>query len=220
VDDDVEFCQGYFEELMLQFATEPHLAGTGGVTLGAPNPRRNLVLDFIGLTSKTPGKLMSTGVASPTFVETENTLAVDWLPGCSMSFRLESVGELRFDLNRTDLPLGEDVDFTARLAMVGRLTHNHKAKLFHNLSPVNRDIERDMYRQDVIHRWTLAEQCIGRVTKMGVVSGTVSLAAIQFLAALLRLSISNLSNGIYALIGLFQVLRLGGLSENKKRYRR
>ncbi len=219
-DDDVEFLEGYFERIQEIFAFEDDVVGVGGVTLGAADPTRNIILDFFGLTSKRPGQLLRTGIASPTFVERSETREVSWLPGCSMSFRASAVKGMKFDQNRTDLPLGEDVDFTARLGMRGKLVHNHRARLVHNMSPVNRDEVKDMFRQDVIHRWTLAEQGIGGVTKIGVIYGTLAVAGVQLVSSVVRGSKAALDNFSFTLIGLAQVLRWGGLNANKGRHSR
>jgi GT2 family glycosyltransferase len=63
---------------------------------------------------------------------------VDWLSGCSMSFRRRVFDRLRFDEGLPGYGLGEDVDLTYRVAQMGRLVVTPAARLQHLQSPTNR----------------------------------------------------------------------------------
>ena len=68
----------------------------------------------------------------------ESILKVDWLSGCSMSYRLEQIRGKFFSEEFSDYSLMEDLDFSFSLNEFGQLIYLPSAKLKHNISQVNR----------------------------------------------------------------------------------
>jgi len=68
----------------------------------------------------------------------ESTLEVNWLSGCSMSYRLEGIKGKFFSEEFSDYSLMEDLDFSFSLHKFGQLIYLPSAKLKHNISQANR----------------------------------------------------------------------------------
>jgi GT2 family glycosyltransferase len=68
----------------------------------------------------------------------ESTLEVNWLSGCSMSYRLEGIKGKFFSEEFSDYSLMEDLDFSFSLNEFGQLIYLPSAKLKHNISQANR----------------------------------------------------------------------------------
>lgn len=68
----------------------------------------------------------------------ESILEVDWLSGCSMSYRLEGIKGKYFSEEFSDYSLMEDLDFSFSLNGLGKLIYLPSAKLKHNVSQTNR----------------------------------------------------------------------------------
>jgi len=173
IDDDVELEPEYIEELMKAFEMEPSLVGAGGLIKGGNRKRATLFARIGGRDSIHPGRVLSTGFNIGAH-ETPFDVDVDWLPGCSMSFRLALISGLAFDERRVGYAIGEDADFGLRASARGILRHLHAARLHHHQSPVNRHKRPLLVRMAVAHRWSLAEDNLGRVSKSMVVYGTLT----------------------------------------------
>ena len=78
---------------------------------------------------------------------------VQFLSGCSMSFRRELFDEFSFSEDYKGYGLGEDKDFCCRVSRVYRLMINPAAKLDHHESPQMRHAERQRGRESVVHRF-------------------------------------------------------------------
>ena len=68
----------------------------------------------------------------------------DWLPGCCMSYQRDKIGSLEFNEYLQDGPtrgyaLGEDVDFSLRAALKGKLLFNSNDVIEHHQAPSVRD---------------------------------------------------------------------------------
>jgi GT2 family glycosyltransferase len=173
IDDDVEMERLYIDELDRAFEADDQLVGAGGMVLGGNRRRPRLTAVLGGRDSHKPGSVIRTGFNIGAH-ETPSLLAVEWLPGCSMSFRVARIGQHRFDEQRTGYAIGEDVDFGMKMASEGMLLHVPSARLVHHQSPVNRMLRSEITRMAVHHRWQLAEDRLGRVSKLFVVLGTLS----------------------------------------------
>ncbi|WP_159630969.1 glycosyltransferase family 2 protein [Arthrobacter sp. 8AJ] len=172
IDDDVELEGTYLEELMDAFELDDALVGAGGLIKGGNRKNPTLFARLGGRDSATPGKVLSTGFNIGAH-ETPYDVEVEWLPGCSMSFRLSKIAGLRFDERRVGYAIGEDADFGLRASARGALRHVHKARLYHHQSPVNRHKRPLLVRMAIAHRWSLAEDNLGRVSRPMVVYGTL-----------------------------------------------
>lgn len=209
IDDDVELEPGYIQELMNAFETDSSLVGAGGLILGGNRKKARLFARIGGRDSLVPGTVLSTGFNIGAH-ETPFDVDVDWLPGCSMSFRLAMIHGLAFDERRVGYAIGEDADFGLRASSRGALRHVHLARLHHHQSPVNRHKRPLLVRMAIAHRWTLAEDNLGRVRRSMVVYGTV----MESFTYLLRFAVSRLQD---RLAWDCFVACVGGLSDIARR---
>ncbi|WP_436066124.1 glycosyltransferase family 2 protein [Arthrobacter sp. LjRoot14] len=176
VDDDVELEPGYIDELLNAFEKDASLVGAGGLIKGGNRTKASLVARLGGRDSVHPGKVLPTGFNIGAH-ETPFDVDVDWLPGCSMSFRLEMIDGLSFDERRVGYAIGEDADFGLHARTRGTLRHVHSARLHHHQSPVNRHKRPLIVRMAVAHRWSLAADHPVRVRRAMVVYGTLTESA-------------------------------------------
>lgn len=187
IDDDVEVEPEYIHELMKAFEMDPSLAGAGGLIKGGNRKKATLFARLGGRDSVRPGRVLPTGFNIGAH-ETPFDVDVDWLPGCSMSFRLAMIDGLTFDERRVGYAIGEDADFGLRAKARGKLRHVHSARLHHHQSPVNRHKRPLLVRMAVAHRWSLAEDELGSVRRSMVVYGTLTESATYLLRFVLSRS--------------------------------
>jgi GT2 family glycosyltransferase len=95
---------------------------------------------------------------------------VDWLSGCSMSFRASVFEHIRFDERRTGNGVGEDVDFCLRASAYGRILWLSDATLEHHQSPINRFGARKSGYSTIDHRLLLASDRLHTVRRSRVVA--------------------------------------------------
>jgi GT2 family glycosyltransferase len=180
IDDDVELDHDYLAGLMQALERDPSLVGVGGMVLGGNRGRPSRPALLTGRDSLTPGAVTRMGFNVGAH-ETPTPVDVEWLPGCSMSFRLSAINGLSFDESREGYAIGEDVDFGLKASARGRLQHVPTARLVHHLSAVNRHRRAELTRMAVVHRWALARDQLGSVTKVGVIFGTLAECVTYFL---------------------------------------
>lgn len=184
LDDDVEVEGPYFLELNKAFKARKDLVGAGGMVLGGSNPKATLLGRISGRESNKPGAVLRSGYNIGAHEYPEIT-QMDWLPGCSMSFRMSKIAGLTFDERRAGYAMGEDVDFGLQASERGQILHIPSAKLTHHLSPTNRERQTEMLRLATIHRWQLACDKRGKVSKLAVVLTTYLEAMTYFAKGLI-----------------------------------
>lgn len=205
IDDDVELDSSYVVSLMRAFGDNDELAGAGGAVVGAPY-RRPGTLARLGLRQSLKlGSVLKSGYNIGCF-DSPEPRQVDWLPGCSMSFRLSKIRGLSFDERRTGYALGEDVDFGLKVAQNGRLEHCPEAKLVHHLSNANRLAQSRIARMGVLHRWTLAKDFPNRVSKLAVTYSALSEAAASYYSGVRCLDFARIRCASSVMAGLYSVL--------------
>ena len=163
LDDDCVVEPGYFGALHNTFR-ELRVCGAGGLVIGTTSPFA-VLSHAPKLAARFQGRLLPTahniGVWAPI-----GHMVVDWLPGCSMSFRAELIRGFRFDELRGDYSLGEDVDFSARVSQSrGRLVVNPKAKVNHLRAGYGRPDPVEFAVRDVRSRLSLARSGIGNARR-------------------------------------------------------
>jgi len=163
MDDDVVVEPGYVNAALSVFARNPDVAGVGAVVTNEPPVHLVRVKAFFGLWSTRPGVVLPSG---------RNVVGhfdggpwprdVEWLSGCAMSYRLDRIGELRFD-ERLMAPWGDDVDFGFRVSRRRRLVVDGTARLAHYPSPVGRTRVglQARSRVSVLHAWVLEHRADG-----------------------------------------------------------
>ncbi len=137
VDDDVVPEPDYFSAIEHEFECRPDVLGVGGRITNLPNHKPDRLHRFLLQDSVREGVVLPSGVNILVFQETD-VCPVQWLSGCSMSFRRSVFSRLSFDTRKTGYSHGEDVDFTFRLAQMGSVVSTPHARLAHLCSPVNR----------------------------------------------------------------------------------
>lgn len=209
IDDDVEMEPDYFLQIVKAFEEDARLVGAGGLIKGGNRKKARLFARLGGRDSVIPGRVLPTGFNIGAH-ETPFDVDVEWLPGCSMSFRRKSIAGLKFDEGRTGYAIGEDADFGLRALTRGTLRHVHSARLHHHQSPVNRHKRPLLVRMAVAHRWSLAEDKLGRVRRSMVVYGTLT----ESLTYLLRFVLSRSHDKLWLECS---VAGLAGLSDIAKK---
>lgn len=203
-DDDVILGSTYFELLRGFFRTNRPVGAGGLVNVASPS-RPHKLFTTIGIHTNKPGVILPNGFATGSD-EVRDTHRVEWLPGCAMSYDLERIGGMRFDERRAYYPIGEDVDFSCRAAARGPLFHVGSAELFHNLSPVNRVGANKWVREDVWHRWAMAEDGLGGVKRGPVITSSILFALLYIAGGALRRNRSHIGMGLSAILGLWEVV--------------
>jgi GT2 family glycosyltransferase len=89
------------------------------------------------LDSPKTGRVLPSG-RNPLVVDVHSVTEVDWLSGCSMSFRRDVFETFSFNEEFKGYGLGEDVEFSYRVRQLGRLLVTPDARIEHLQSPVNR----------------------------------------------------------------------------------
>jgi GT2 family glycosyltransferase len=151
VDDDVVLETGYVGAIEAIFDTDPLVLGVGGRITNLPDHTPRLLWRLFLLDSVRGGAILRSGVNVLPFGVPDRG-RVEWLSGCSMSFRRSVFAELSFDLGMEDDSLGEDVDFTTRVARRGHLCIADRARLAHLSSIVNRENKHRRARREIVAR--------------------------------------------------------------------
>jgi len=150
LDDDVVLERGYLEAIAAVYENDPYAAigGVGGAQVPDPTPResrlRRAVCRTFLLESYGDGRLKRSGRPSYLLSPTEEC-AVEFLSGCNMSYRREVLSELDFDERLCGYALGEDLDFSYRVARRWALVATPAARCDHRQAKGGRP-ETDAFR--------------------------------------------------------------------------
>jgi GT2 family glycosyltransferase len=188
VDDDVLLDPRYLECLAETFEglNAETVVGAGGLITNLPprSPRwwwRAALLDSRrqGVILPSGFNVMVTAVSQPTEVQ--------WLSGCSMAFRSRAFDNHQFDERLAGYGLMEDVDFSVRAGRSGKLVVNPKARLLHNVSPVERwDFEKRT-RASVYRRGWFVQKNMPRISRVAfwwsVATGAITTVVMAVLTA-------------------------------------
>lgn len=204
LDDDVVVDSPYFAEIMTTFEGQPEIVGVGGLTRMRQQYSPHPMFVKFGVHAATPGVVLANGFSSGSD-HTDTMHTVQWLPGCSMSFRLRLIHGCAFDPSRSKYPIGEDVDFGLKASSRGPLLHNPKAQLVHNMSPANRVSAARWAEEDVYNRWKLAADFPNVVSKRKVISGSLLFGGLYILGGVAQLNSSKIAIGVSTFKGLAKV---------------
>ena len=160
IDDDSRVSERYFDEILRGFAASSTAVGVGGYILPLGAPPRVGARGRIGeryrrifLLRPRPGRVSRSGRNALYRVPPDDLTRVEWLSGCAMSFVAPLAKQLRFDESLGGYGLGEDMEFSSRMAKFGPLILNPQATLQHLVSPANRLQIEDMFHRDVVNRY-------------------------------------------------------------------
>ncbi len=161
LDDDVTLAPGYFEVLNACFA-DPSVGGAGGRVIepGPPRLRTRMALRRLFLLDHpAPGRVLPSGVTTPAQTLPLPALSpVQWLSGCSCTFRRTLLDAHRFDDRLEGYALDEDLDLSFRVGREARLVAEPRALLFHHVSPVGRDTTERRAHDALVHRYWFLEK--------------------------------------------------------------
>jgi len=208
IDDDVEVEGDYFHALNQALHDSPQTAGAGGAIVNAGANRPELLARLALKSSTHPGRVLRSGYNSGCF-DLPRAINVDWLPGCSMSFRMSAIRGLKFDERRKGYALGEDVDFGLKALERGPLLHTPAARLVHHVSPTNRADQPELVRASVHNRWALATDFPHQVNRGIVVYSSIAEGLIFALKSVRRGRHLRRRMAAAAFAGVADVLRKG-----------
>ena len=167
VDDDAILDPAYLHGILATFEDHPQAGGAGGRICNLPEHLPNRLRRILLLNSRDQGVLLRSGVNVLSFTG-DRPRRVGWLSGCSMSYRCRSITGLRFDESRSGNGVGEDVDFSARVAARAELVWTPLAVLEHRQSAINREDQATVMRRVIRSRWRLAADRVGQVSRTAV----------------------------------------------------
>ncbi|MER5469970.1 glycosyltransferase family A protein [Streptomyces sp. NPDC002935] len=170
-DDDIILDPEYTSEILALFEESPSCGGIGGRISNLSERRASGLARWYRclflLDSPRQGALLSSGM-NVMCRTGSRPRRVGWLSGCSMSYRHSAIRGLRFDETRAGNGMGEDVDFSARVAERTELLWTPRAVLDHLLSPINREDDLWVRRRGIRSRWRLAVLGVSPVSRAAV----------------------------------------------------
>lgn len=205
-DDDVTLDPDYCMHIVRTFELMDWVVGAGGAIYGSVRGAPSFLARVFLRDASKPGAVLKSGYNIGAF-ETPDTIPVDWMPGCGMSYRVAALDGLTFDESRTGYALGEDVDFGLKAAARGALLHVAEAKLVHHLSPVNRHTRPKLAEAGVLNRWQLAVDHPQRVKKSLVLYSAFGEMLVYFVRGILKLKRLQIECGIAVAKGILQIAR-------------
>jgi GT2 family glycosyltransferase len=206
VDDDTILEPGYLQGILSGFEQLPEAGGVGGRISNLPEHQPHWHRRLFLLNSRRQGVLLRSGVNILSFTG-DRPRRVGWLSGCSMSYRCRDIAGLRFDEGRAGNGVGEDVDFSARVAKRAPLMWMPTAVLEHRQSPVNREEEAAVMRRTIRHRWRLAMHGVGPVTRGAVLYGVLGQIVISLAKAGTRRSRYSLRMAVTSAVALIDIAK-------------
>jgi GT2 family glycosyltransferase len=164
IDDDTEVLPGYFDAIERRFLKDPRIVGLGGIITNQPIIDCLAIRSFFLLRSRRRGSVLRSGRNMlGQYPGTRATDCVDWLNGCSMSYRLTVFNDVMFDGRLKGASLGEDYDFSFRLSRKQKLAVEPEARCIHHLTPTVRSSRRAAARQGTenTYRWVSENRELG-----------------------------------------------------------
>lgn len=191
VDDDCIVPSGYFDAVRSAFADNPDVVGAGssvvhtdqrGVPLPAPGSRWPVVVKKVvhALTFLDAGnrQVNTAAISGENRADGPGLNETEWLPGCSMSFRLDIARMEMFNTTvYRDYSLGEDLEFSLRMNAHGRLVLVSHPRMMHTRSPVRRLSRSRLAEMDTISRMHLLRQHRHRFSRWAVAMSLFGKAA-------------------------------------------
>ncbi len=151
LDDDVLLEPGYFRAIEDAFEADDEVVGIGGVITNQPPHQPRFLNRVFALDSHREGSVLGSGVNIKTG-EVTDRLAVQWLSGCSMSYRRSLFETISFDTSMSGYSLGEDVDFSFAAGKLGVLLVIAAARLEHCEAGAGSLDQRRFWRDELIRR--------------------------------------------------------------------
>jgi len=164
VDDDTVLDPHYIESILREFAAdlEGTVLGVGGLITNCHRHPVSMAKRVFLLDSPRAGRVLPSG-RNPLAVDVQSVTEVDWLSGCSMSFRREVFEMFSFNEQFEGYGLGEDVDFSYRVRQRGRLVLTPDARIEHLESPLNRMAMPQYTYDEIVNRARRVRARTGRL---------------------------------------------------------
>jgi GT2 family glycosyltransferase len=182
VDDDVILAPEYLYYILQAFRSDPLAVVVGGRDLERKKPKHGLISRILLTDSRDEGKILRSSFnvvcESPTMIT-----AVDWVSGLSQSFRMETLGALRFD-ERIRF-YGEEVDMHIRCSKVGSILWTPHAELRHAASAVGREHVRESTVETDAFKWNLCIRYPHRFSKILFLYSTIGHLIVKSLQGLI-----------------------------------
>ena len=194
IDDDTIVRGGYFTELSRNLLSRADIVGCGGRILNLPS-KRNVFLP--GKSADKEGRVTRSGINHMSrTITTGEPRPVEWLSGCSMSFRRTLFDLILFDERRKGNGVGEDVDFCLRALQHGTLLWCPRAGIEHLQSPVNRYSAKRAGFETMNHRITLAADGLHGVRRAQVTLRGIGEGVGRMLRSLVFMSREEFNYGL------------------------
>ncbi len=164
IDDDTEVAPGYFDAIERRFREDLTVAGVGGIITNQPVIDWLPIRSFFLLRSRRYGSVLRSGRNMlGQYPGMRATDPVEWLNGCSMSYRMNVFDTLAFDDRLEGPSLGEDYDFSFRLSRSRRLAVEPAARCIHHVTPAVRSSRRATAREGTenTYRWVTENTALG-----------------------------------------------------------
>ncbi|MGP0029278.1 MAG: glycosyltransferase family A protein [Acidimicrobiales bacterium] len=164
LDDDSEILPGYFDAIESRFAAEEAVAGVGGIVENMADEFFTRFKRFFFLWGRKPGRVLRSGrVVKGQHPDGAAAYEVDFLLGCSMSYRLAVLERNRFEDRLQGRSLGEDARFGFQVSRTARLMVEPTARCLHHESDLNRQgtEELSFERTILIYSWVTEQRSHG-----------------------------------------------------------
>ena len=171
IDDDVLVSESYFVEISRAFGAAPGAVAIGGRDVTTSPVRTTRIGLALGTHSRHEGSLLRSGYNTG-FKSVSGLRKVEWLSGCSQSFRMTRLQDVRYD------PLirfyGEEVDMFTRCSERGEILFCADAKFQHLFADEGRQDASDEAFWGDCARWDLCRKYPKRFNRGFLILATLT----------------------------------------------
>jgi GT2 family glycosyltransferase len=167
VDDDTVLDPGYVAAIVATFAADRDgsLGGVGGFVTDQPPHSFGKVDAWLGLDGASEGVVLPSGRNVRVYTEPSEPIAVDWLPGCAMSYRRAVFATERPNIDLGRDRNGEDVELSYRVRQRWGLVVTPHARIEHHESPRGRRSREELVTVELISRYDRVRAGTGRLSR-------------------------------------------------------
>ena len=181
VDDDIDLDPDYFFNLSSDLDDLDDLddfVAITGLNHSVRNRKVNVFHRLFLLTSKIPGRVLSSGQVSQPY-SNEGVAKTDWIPGLSMNICPKVLKREKFD--ETIRMYGEDLEFSLRLNRQGKLYCSHNLNYRHYAASEGREdvIKVTAFTDGIL--WKLAGQYPQQIQRKAIIWSVLGLVLLDLL---------------------------------------
>ncbi len=214
-DDDVILHPDYLEEILKVYTSVPYaqIGGVGGMMINTPSRglftvvRKIIEIVFLNSWLK-EGHILKSGFFTDLQEQEyplQETIEVDYLPGCAMSYRKEIFSEFSFTAKYRDYGFGEDKDFSFQVSKKYKLFIQKSACLKHLESREMRPDKKLYGKKYVLGRYLLFKKRVQNSAWQQILF-FYALTGYTIIR-ILTLTISPSKENATHLVGIFQAVR-------------